>query len=373
MNIENLKKVIDNYKEKIDFLYNSENDELYKWRALKVFKDNWNIEEKDFVEMIKRSTKEMYNLVDNRMVQPLSGLIKLAEYEPETVRKMFRDLEYVNHLSVEERQSSIDEFKKGSEGLIKKYYNGSWRYAQSTRDVIFYLNMLNPSNNYIYKYSVSKKMAECLEISNYIGSGEHFKLKMYYEMCDKIKEYIMKDNDFIKLHKSYLNDSCYCDENLNVLIYDIIYCADTYNLYGNISIKKNNQNSKELRIVKIKNDLELLYKQQNETKKNLIEIEEVIENLEEINVIDELVKHSKFGDGKIIEQNNNSISVKFDNDDVKKFSIPIAFSKGFLKIENKNIIEKSIELENLEIEKNNIIKKLSKIDMDIQMLKKQLS
>lgn len=372
MNKENLKIVLDNYTEKIDYIYDSENDELYKWRALKVFKDNWNVNAKDFYDMMKKATKEMYNLVDNRIVQPLSGLIKMAEFEPETVRAMFKKLEIANSLSVEERQDAINEFKRDSEELINKYYKGSWKYAQSTRDIIFYLNMIEPSKNYIYKYSVSKKMSDCIEFGDGIGSGDDFKLRTYYKMCDEIKDFVKENIEFLKLHKSYLNDLCYTDESLNILIYDIIYCADTYNLYGDIVIKKTVKSTKQERKLEIKNKLESLYTEKSKAKKGLLEIDEIIANLEEINVINEVIEHNKFGKGKIIEQNNKSIMVEFDSKDIRKFSVPIAFSKGFLKTQNENIIEKCIELEKLETEREEFMRKLQRLDVDIEILEKQL-
>ena len=372
MNKDNLKIVLDNYAEKIDYIYNNENDELYKWRALKVFKDNWNINDENFYDMMKKATKEMYNLVDNRIVQPLSGLIKMAEYEPETVRSMFKKLEAANKLSIKERQDIINEFKKDSEELINKYYNGSWKYAQSTRDIIFYLNMIEPSKNYIYKYSVSKKMSDCIEFGGGIESGNDFKLESYYKMCDEIKNFVKENDDFVKLHKSYLNDLCYEDESLNILIYDIIYCADTYNLYGNIVIKKTVKNTKQERKLEIKNKLDLLYAEQSNTKKELLEIDNIIANLEEISVLEEVVEHNKFGTGKIIEQNNNSIIVEFKSKELKKFSVPIAFSKKFLITTNQNIKEKCIELEKLQTEREELVNKINRINIDIEILEKQL-
>ena len=372
MNKENLKTVLENYKEKIDLIYNSEHDELYKWRALKVFRDNWNVDADNFYEMIKKATKEMYNLVDNRMVQPLSGIIKMAEYEPETVRNMFKKLEKANKSSNEEKQEYIYEFKKDSEELINKYHNGSWKYAQSMRDIIFYLNMIDPSQNYIYKYSEAKKMADCIEFGDSIGSGNDFKLHIYYKMCDKIKEFVKEDKEFLELHKSYLNELCYNDDSLNVLIFNIIYSADTYNLYGNIEIRKRIKNTKEERKLEIKNKIDALNEERINIKKNLLEISEIIDNLDEITVVNEVVEHKKFGVGKIVEQNNKSINVEFDSKEIKKFSVPIAFSKGFLITTNKSIVEKCIELEKLETEKEEYVKKIQRIDIDINFLEKQL-
>ena len=42
MNTENLHELINRYEDKIDWLYDKDgNDELFKWRAMKVWRDEW--------------------------------------------------------------------------------------------------------------------------------------------------------------------------------------------------------------------------------------------------------------------------------------------------------------------------------------------
>ena len=132
------------------------------------------------------------------------------------------------------------------------------------------------------------------------------------------------------------------------------------------------KSTKQERKLEIKNKLESLYAEKSKAKKGLLEVDEIIANLEEINVINVVIEHNKFGKGKIIEQNNKSIMVEFDSKDIRKFSVPIAFSKGFLKTENENIIEKCIELEKLETEREEYLRSIQRLDVDIEILEKQL-
>lgn len=41
MNTDNLHELINRYEEHIDTIYNEEHDELFKWKAMKVWRDEW--------------------------------------------------------------------------------------------------------------------------------------------------------------------------------------------------------------------------------------------------------------------------------------------------------------------------------------------
>ena len=42
MNKDNLHELINRYEKNLDTLYNSDHDEIFKWKAMKVWRDEWN-------------------------------------------------------------------------------------------------------------------------------------------------------------------------------------------------------------------------------------------------------------------------------------------------------------------------------------------
>ena len=58
MNQKALENIISFYKENYSQI---EKHELYKWKAVQTFQDNWNIDEEDFYEMLKRSLSQTKN------------------------------------------------------------------------------------------------------------------------------------------------------------------------------------------------------------------------------------------------------------------------------------------------------------------------
>ena len=107
MDREYLDKVVKNYLEKFNIINDKTNEEYYKWEAVKHFQENWDIDASDFASMFKEATKETYNLINNRIVQPTSGIVKLAERPEltEIVRQMFKDLLADDNGDIDKRQA----------------------------------------------------------------------------------------------------------------------------------------------------------------------------------------------------------------------------------------------------------------------------
>src|SRR5688572_6906194 len=67
-------------------------DELYKWRAVQVFQENWNLEVKDLSKMILASFTPNTNLWSGQNYLPIKMIRAFSEINPEKVRNLFRNL-----------------------------------------------------------------------------------------------------------------------------------------------------------------------------------------------------------------------------------------------------------------------------------------
>ena len=66
INQSRLQKVLAQYKK--DFLKKHWEEEKYKWEAIKIFQNNWNIQAKDFSDMLSRSLADTKNLLATRII-----------------------------------------------------------------------------------------------------------------------------------------------------------------------------------------------------------------------------------------------------------------------------------------------------------------
>jgi 5-methylcytosine-specific restriction protein B len=224
IDIEKLKDVLVNYKR--DFVEKQWPAELYKWEAVKHFKENWNIDDTDFAGMLKTSIAKTYNLLGSVNNFPAKMIHSFAQKAPEEVRAMFIDL-FDENKDVYERNNS---FKLKSEILLDKHGDGAKQHYQNENSISTYLWLRFPEKYYIYKISEIRKVASELKSSYGFKKGAYADnirnfLKLYDEICAELH----KDAELINLLKSQLTSSCYPDPNLRTLTIDVgFYISRNY-------------------------------------------------------------------------------------------------------------------------------------------------
>ena len=130
MNDQNLSIVFQNYISKFDEMNDSKHHETYKWEAVRHFQDSWDLEADDFAAMFKKSVGATDNLINNRIMQPTSGILELARQEPETVRTLFRTLFAADGGDLGLRQERAAAFVSEANQLLEKYAPGKWKFEQ---------------------------------------------------------------------------------------------------------------------------------------------------------------------------------------------------------------------------------------------------
>lgn len=85
-----LKDALIRYKQ--SFVSTQWSNEKYKWEAVKWFQDHWDVNAKDFPEMLERSLEKTYNLLASNNNFPKGMITGFAKAAPEEVRAMFLDL-----------------------------------------------------------------------------------------------------------------------------------------------------------------------------------------------------------------------------------------------------------------------------------------
>ncbi len=318
MNTENLHRLINRYEENFYTLNNSENDEIFKWRAAKRFRDIWFSEEAKampFSEKFNEAKKEFSVLTDNSYVSPSNGIVKVAELEQDAMERLFTDILFAeDEDDITARQSNMDKFLEEYDKLRAKHYPQSFKFKQDRHSASCYLAFYAPDNNYIYRYSDAEEFAQHIEFGKDIGSGENFRLGRYYEMCDLIVEALKEHQSLLDKHFAFLNENCYRDESLHILTFDLMYCCRTYNLYSGI------QHASKKESIKAFTEAEARVKEAREKQEKIEAIEAEIRKLEcraevfaGISLINVQVHQADLGTGVIIEQNVNKIKVRYSD------------------------------------------------------------
>ena len=243
------KKYIDNFER----INDDKNDENYKWEIAENFQ-NFDLDAPNFAEELERLWKLSDNLIDNYRQLPFYALVDYAKHEPEKVREMFKKLFNASDLIPELKQKSIEEFIVESETLRQKYRPYSHLYINNQRSVMMYLFLRYPNTNYAYKASQAKSFADCVEFYEDWGPMTDFKLETYYRFCDQLVEEVKNCEELVQTHLSRYENTAkklYSDDNFHILVFDIIYSSQAYNLLDGITYNSINMQTRKLYFEKL--------------------------------------------------------------------------------------------------------------------------
>ena len=337
MNRKNLNQIFDAYIQHFAVLNDSHNNESYKWSAIVDFQKAFDlsVSADGFAGMLKEAKDATENLIDS-YTQPFHGLYELAKREPETVRAMLTALLEDDGGDLVARQEKIDNFLAECDQLVESYFPGSHLYKNDQRSAMAYLFLNDPDNHYLYKATEAKYLADCVGFYDDWGTMSNFKLDVFHRFCDELIEEIKATPALIATHQSRFVDAgkpMHEDELLHVLVFDIIYCAHTYNLYSGLSFDKVTSADRKL---------------YQERKAKAQELAAALRKVEdEIVLLDEArtyfgkaitsgasVTHKMFGPVVVESIADGFVSLKIQkNGEIKKFGLLNCIAGGFVKID----------------------------------------
>lgn len=200
--------------------------EKFKWTAVKIFQDNWNIDAVDFAEMLERSLSggDGNNLLVARSYFPARMIKMFAERYPERVRSMFRAL-FDESTDVGAR---IQNFTKASENLLPKYVSETGAQEgkdyQDAKAVSTYLFLRYPTKYYIFGFREATKSMNNLEFDKKLRRGNPVKnIEQTYKFYDEIRDRLNNDKQLISLLHANLDSDCYSDKQHIILTLDFAH------------------------------------------------------------------------------------------------------------------------------------------------------
>lgn len=217
MNRQILNHYIDEYKLNFDRV---NQEEIYKWKAVKCYQDNWNVDAEDFYKMLLLSLKMTKNLMDSGQYFPLRMLVQYAEHRPNEVRQLFRNL----YNEEEDLYERIQNFQLGINTVHDELFENKKSY-QDPRAIIVYLVLRYPERYFFYKFEMFKQFSEKLELIYKPVKGHLENIGHFNNICELIRYELSLDQELLKLHKNRITADCYYDENLNILTQDFIYAV----------------------------------------------------------------------------------------------------------------------------------------------------
>lgn len=218
INIVKLKSILAEYKAYFSVRWKNEK---YKWKAVKHFQDNWDIEAENFCEMFQASIDKTFNLMTSESADPIGMIINFADADDSVVRQMFRDLFDESR----DLMTRVESFQTASETIRAKYDDGTWRnHYQNTNVISTYLWLMYPDKYYIYKYEFLRDVVvELVHEYNTNLKNSFDNLIECFNLYDEINKIICDDDEFVSMLRDAIDDTCYPDPKLKTATIDVCF------------------------------------------------------------------------------------------------------------------------------------------------------
>jgi len=216
LNYDKLAKIVEEYKNEFPSRWSAES---YKWKAVKHFQENWDINAPDFLEMFSKATEKTENLLHTGMFWPRDMMIRYIKDNSDVVRDMFKEL--------------FDESKPLSERIIDFTSNvktlnvindPSKKHQQTAKAISTYLWLRYPEKYYIYKYDEYSKIAHLVNypiISK--KSSEAEKIQDTINLYNELSTFLARDNSMKQIALQLITSDCYEDKNMKIWAGDLGY------------------------------------------------------------------------------------------------------------------------------------------------------
>ena len=322
MNKDNLHELINRYEANFDMLNGKEHDELFKWKAMKTWRDEWfkpNTAFSSFADRFNEARKDFNIFIDNKVMHPSNGVIELWEQNPREVERIFREVLFADAQGdVSVVQNNMDCFLEEYETLRCKYIPGKWSYKQTRHSASVYLAMDKPDFNYVYMSQKAMTMAKYIDFEASIGTGHNFSLPNYYRMCEGIVEALKEHLGLLEKHFERLTPEHYKDTSLHLLAFDLMYCCYSYKFYDGLTAPSTGKTIRRgKKSVASQGDAEQREKERlekiSEIERQIEEAEHICDEFEDISLVGVQVTAIPYGVGTVAEQDANKIKVQFSD------------------------------------------------------------
>ena len=341
------------------------------------FKEAFDLDAPDFAAMLKKAKQVTYNIIDSYN-QPFGGLVKIAEQsteDAEAVRELFRALLKDDGGDLIVRQEKISAFLKGCDTLVEKYYPGSFLYKNDQRSAMAYLFFNDPDNHYLYKATEANYLSDCVGFYDDWGAMSAFKLDIYHRFCDELIAEIKATPELLKTNESRYENTTkklHADPNLHILLFDIIYCSHTYNLYSGLSFDKVTTAERKLYQENKAKAQEMLSAVQK-AESDLVQLQEAQRYFNGLIASNAPVSHKAFGELEVVAAKGEYLSVRVKkNGETKNFVLLNAIANGFLKIAADDFEEKVAQYKAVMLRERDISSNLSSANKAFEPYKKYL-
>ncbi len=204
--------------------------ERFKWQNIRIFQENWDIEDADFAGMMGRALPggKIRNLLDSgAFYAPLTNIRKMAQLEPARVQALFQNLltdDYDFDTDRSRFRAKLAEFESGASELYRELHLPGTSSHVDDQAALFFLTCKYPDRFCFYKPADFEK-AYALAGLNFLtaNSSKFDKLCMYLILWHCIRYEIDRDPELEAMAQTLVNEEEYADPSFTMLAQEILH------------------------------------------------------------------------------------------------------------------------------------------------------
>lgn len=214
-------------------------DEGYKYQAVATFRKHFDLDAKNFAEMLEQSLADTRNLIQSGQYFPLKMLLKYAKKDPKFVQREFAGLFSGDKNIYENIDTFIDHFEEHfQEKNIQSYFD--------YRFVSFFLAAHQPEKYIHVKAKEYKAFADMVGYELIISGTPGQRYRVLFEFADLIRSILKTNQEFKKVHKQVTDPFEYKDSSLSWGTDDFIFnvarrLGSAFNEEAKRAVKRNNE------------------------------------------------------------------------------------------------------------------------------------
>ena len=175
----------------------------YKWRSLRVFADNWNMEAQRFGAMYAASFHSTLanDLWEGHDYYPRRAMLQMIERDPDLVRQMFKEL-FDERLEIEGR---IDRFlyhcEAIREDMLRSDDSYQKHYHENYRMISVYLAFRFPQQYCIYDYAKWRKF---MQLTGATQVPDEYQVGRFFKVMRTVGTLLYRDDELPDLIQEIL-------------------------------------------------------------------------------------------------------------------------------------------------------------------------
>ncbi|WP_350454435.1 AAA family ATPase [Slackia heliotrinireducens] len=205
--------------------------EAYKWNDICTYREHWDIDADDFAGCLRRSLQPAATgtgqLLGDSHTYSLTRLLELAEFDPESIRKAFKEL----YKPGKTMRSAYYDFVEAVEDVMWNYSASEGKpfktIDQTPSAVSVYLSFEKPEQFHIFKPSIGSDFAACIGAALPIEPVT--KMLDYERLADTVLPELLADKELVALCDGALNDKQRAiDPGHHLLLQDVAHYSARY-------------------------------------------------------------------------------------------------------------------------------------------------